>query len=40
MDLAADSGSGADSQTGNQNIEITKTLEPGAFGLDPETLYI
>ncbi len=44
MDLAADSGSGAgsgaDSQTGNRNIEIAKTLEPGAFGLDPETLYI
>jgi len=34
MDLAAAT------QAGSQNIEIAKTLEPGAFGLDPETLYI
>ena len=34
MDLSAAT------ETGNQNIEIAKTLEPGAFGLDPETLYI
>ena len=34
MDLAA--ATARDSQ----NIEIAKTLEPGAFGLDPETLYI
>ena len=34
MDLAA--AKAGDSQ----NIEIAKTLEPGAFGLDPETLYI
>jgi len=34
MDLSAAT------ETGNQNVEIAKTLEPGAFGLDPETLYI
>jgi hypothetical protein len=34
MDLAA--AKAGDSQ----NIEIGKTLEPGAFGLAPETLYI
>lgn len=25
---------------GNSSVEIAKTLEPGAYGLDPETLYI
>ena len=34
MDLAAAT------EAGSQNVEIAKTLEPGAFGLDPETLYI
>jgi putative nucleotidyltransferase with HDIG domain len=34
MDLAATT------EAGNKPIEIAKTLEPGAFGLDPETLYI
>jgi len=34
MDLASAT------EEGNSNIEIAKTLEPGAHGLDPETLYI
>ena len=34
MDLASAT------EEGNNNIEIAKTLEPGAHGLDPETLYI
>ncbi len=34
MDLAAPI------EVGSQAIEIAKTLEPGAHGLDPETLYI
>lgn len=36
MDLAA----AADTTNGGSGIEIAKTLEPGAYGLDPEALYI
>ncbi len=36
MDLAR----GANNSGASGSIEISKTLEPGAYGLDPETLYI
>lgn len=36
MDLA----SGTNDSGASGSIEISKTLEPGAYGLDPETLYI